>query len=136
MNQTISTAAKIGLYVRYQREKKELSLSEFGELIGVTPSFLLRLEQGVYKTIKLDVVEKIAKGFQMSVADFLAKCQIGEQYVLEMPALEFYLKEKYQFPSEAIKDSNLFIEFLRLKYKAEIATQLKQHKEYWRKMRT
>lgn len=133
MPDTRSSAAKIGVYTKYQRQKRNLSLNEFAELVGMNPSFLFRLEHGVYQTVKLDAVEKIAAGLDMNVADFLAKCQIGRHYAAELPPLEFYLKELYQFPPAAIEDVQLFIRFLQEKYQQDIADRKAQHLQFWSK---
>src|SRR5260221_13934073 len=121
-----SIAGKIGTYTKYQRQKRELSLNEFAKLANITPSFLMRLENGVYQNIKFDVIEKIASGFQMTAEDFLRKCQVITSSE-ELPPLEYYLKELYQFPEEAIQDVKLFFSFVEEKYKEDIAEMKKAH---------
>jgi transcriptional regulator with XRE-family HTH domain len=133
--QELSAAAKIGAYIKYQREKRNKSLNEFAKLINVDPSFILRLENGVYQSIGLDVVEKIAEGLEMGLEDLLGKAGLLSRYKGELPEVEFFLKEKYQFPRQAIHDVIVFLKFVEERYKKEIERRRKVHKKYWSKRR-
>src|SRR5258708_22885494 len=124
-------AAKIGTYIQYQRQKRELSLNEFAKLANITPSFLMRLENGVYQNIKFDAIEKLAASLQMTAEDFLRKCQVISSSE-GLPPLEYYLKELYQFPEEAINDVMLFFSFIQEKYKNEIIEMKKAHTKFWK----
>lgn len=128
----ISAGSKIGRYIKYQREKRGFSLNYFAKITGVTTSFLLRLEKGDYSSISINAIEKIASGFGMTTGDFLSKCQIIESSHT-LPPLEYYLKEKYQFPDEAIRDFKLLVRLLRAKYKKEITSLKTIHEAYWDK---
>jgi len=125
-----SPAGKVGKYTKYQREKRGFSLNEFAKKIGVTTSFLLRLERGNYQNVSYDVLKKLAIGFEMSIEDFLYKCKLIESSST-LPPLEYYLKEMYQFPEDAINDIKLLIMLLKEKYKKEIKQLKGKHKEYW-----
>lgn len=128
-----TTAQKIGEYVKYQRQKHHWSLQDFADLCELTPSFLLRLEQGEYETVKFEVVEKLAKGFHMSLFNFLQKCElIGNNLIIDLPEIEFYLKEKFQLPVEAIEDVKLFLEVIHKKYEKQIAEMKAAHERYWK----
>lgn len=125
-----STAEKIGDYLAYQRVKRGYSLGEFSKRSGLATSFILRLERGEYKTVKFDIIEKIAEGLSMSIEDFLMESDIIKNTRYVYP-LEYYFREMYQFPESAIEDLKLFIELLEKKYKDEIEFQKKEHKKYW-----
>lgn len=128
----ITTGFKIGKYTKYQRVKRKFSLNEFSRKINVTTSFLLRLERGDYSSVSFDIIEKISIGFDMTVEDFLQKCKvISAPHTL--PPIDYYLKEMYQFPDEAIEDFKLLIQLLRVKYKKQITELKKIHKDYWKK---
>ncbi len=99
----LSVGEKIGKYLRYQREKRGISINELAKSMELTPSFLMRLEKGSYSNVKFDVIEKIAYGFQMTVEDFLEKCEIISR-AEGLPPIEFYLRETYQLPKKAIDD--------------------------------
>lgn len=128
----ISVAERIGIYTKYQREQKYCSLNEFARISGLTPSFLLKLERGDYHSVKFDVIEKISEALQMSIEEFLTKCEIIPRNK-SVYSLDYYFKELYQFPVEAISDLKLFIQLLQLKYKKEIYEQKEAHKKYWKK---
>ncbi len=131
MDHTMSNSAKkIGGYTKYQREKKGYSLNEFARLCNFTSSFLLKLERGDYHNVKFDVIEKISNALDMSIEDFLIKCQItsGKK---KLDSLDYYFKESYQFPEEAISDLKLFIQLLQKKYKTQIKELKEAHKKYW-----
>lgn len=125
-----TTGTKVGKYTKYQREKRGYSLNEFANKIEVTTSFLLRLERGTYQNISFNMIEKLAKGFDMSIEDFLYKCKITHS-TAALPPLDYYLKEVYQFPEEAVDDVKLFIQFTKTKYKDKITELKMKHKEYW-----
>jgi len=127
-----TNGSKIGKYTKYQREKRKISLTGFAKNIGVDPSFLQRLEQGVYQGISIDVIEKLARGFEMRIEDFLRKCKISS-YQRSLPTLEFYLREMYQLPPEAVADCMNYLAFLQHKYRQEIRDLKKQHTTYWKK---
>lgn len=129
---SISIAEKIGKYTKYQREQKGYSLNEFARMSDFTPAFLLKLERGDYNSVKFDVIEKISHALQMSIEDFLIKCEIIQRRKT-VYSLDYYFKELYQFPQEAINDLKLFIHLLQLKYKKEIREQKEAHKKYWDK---
>lgn len=131
MTKSKTVGAALGSYLKYQRQKQQLSLQTLADRIRCTPSFLLRLEQGAYQTVKLDVVEKIAQAFNMSVIELLGKCQVGGVYEARLPSLDHYLKEVFHFPSQAIQDVHQFVDFIALKYQAEIKAEQGWHDRYW-----
>src|SRR6266571_917985 len=110
-------AQKIGKYIKYQRSKRKLSLNAFADTLELDPSFLMHLENGDYNTLKLDMVEKIASGLHMTMGDFLWKCQIlNDRDRTYIPELDFYLREKFQFPDDAIEDVKLYLKLIKEKY--------------------
>lgn len=127
-----SVAAKIGKYLKYQRRKRGLSLVKFSEQTSLDPSFLHRIEKGYYGNISFMAAEKLATGLQMSLDDFLIKCEIIPVRSI-LPTLEYFFKEKYQFPEKAIQDLELFIGLLQEKYKNEVQKMKREHHKYWEK---
>lgn len=126
-----SSGVKIGQYTKYQREKKNLSLNELARNADLTPSFLMRLERGDYQDVSFQAIEKIAKALNTDVQLFLKKCGLSKTSGT-LPGLDYYFKEKYQLPDEAIEDLRLFIKFLQSKYKKEISKMKKAHQKYWK----
>ena len=125
-----STAEQIAKYLKYQRKKRHLSITQLAKGAEVSPSYISKLEQGQYQSITFDVLQNIAHALDMKTVDFLRKCGlISEERSL--PTLEYYLKEKYRFPPQAIIDIINFIEFSEYKYKADIEREENIHQKYW-----
>ena len=76
MGEAFTVGEKIGEYVAYQRDKRGWTLQEFADRTGLTPSFVLRLEKGEYRSVGFDAIEKLAKGFAMEIGELLSKCNI------------------------------------------------------------
>lgn len=131
---SLTVGQKIGQYVKYQREKNNLSLTEVAQSADLDPSFLLRLEKGEYNDIKFLAIVKLAKSFQMTTNDFLLKCRLIEK--INQPqqlSLEYFLKEKYQLPAAAISLVQVFVEFIQAKYRQEIVSLKLKRAAYWKK---
>lgn len=115
-----TTGQKIGKYVKYQREKRSLSINEFAKQCNLSPSFVARLEQSAYDTVTYDVIEKLAHGFSMLRRDLLYKAGLIRS-TSKLPPIDYFLREEYQLPQEAIDTVKLIIEFMQFKHEAAIA---------------
>ena len=62
----------LGTYIRKKRESLNISLNEFALMTDVDPAILSRIEN-LKQNIKLNVLEKIALGFNLTPAKFLAE---------------------------------------------------------------
>jgi len=128
----MSNGAKIGKYLKYQRKKNDLTLYEMSKSSGLSSAFLLKLERGDYKDVKFDVMQKISKSLGTDIISFLYKCKIISTHK-KLPALRYYLKEKYQFPKNAINETREFIKYMKFVHKKSIELQIIKHKKYWLK---
>jgi transcriptional regulator with XRE-family HTH domain len=129
-----STSKKIAQYIKYQREKRKLSITQLAKKARVSPSYISKLEQGQYQSTTFDVLQNLAHALEMKTADFLSKCGlISEEKTL--PSLDYLLKEKYQFSPQAIVEIVNFINFTKYKYKTEIKKEEEIHKRYWKKQK-
>jgi len=63
---------KLGKFIRYKREKLKYSLNVFAVTNGIEPAALSRAET-LKQGIKVDMLERIAKGFDMTPAEFLTE---------------------------------------------------------------
>lgn len=63
---------EIGTYIRNKRLKSDKSLNQFAADIGLDSSILSRIENSL-QDIKLNVLIKIAKGYEQTPAEFLAE---------------------------------------------------------------
>ena len=62
----------LGNYIRKRRENLNISLNEFALTVDLDPAILSRIEN-LKQNIKLNVLEKIASGFNLSPAKFLTE---------------------------------------------------------------
>ncbi len=62
----------LGTYIRKKRESLNISLNEFALMTDVDPAILSRIEN-LKQNIKLNVLEKIALGFNLTPAKFLTE---------------------------------------------------------------
>jgi len=61
---------KLGLYIKKEREKLGFSLNKFSIDNDIEPAILSRIEN-LKQNIKLNILEKIARGFNKTPAQFL-----------------------------------------------------------------
>ncbi len=62
----------LGKYIRIKREAMKVSLNEFAFANDIDPAILSRIETQK-QNIKLNVLEKIAQGFDKTPAEFLTE---------------------------------------------------------------
>ncbi len=62
----------IGKYIRNKRIKAGISLNNFALANEIDPAILSRIEN-LQQNIKLNILEKIAKGFNQTPAEFLTE---------------------------------------------------------------
>ena len=62
----------LGTYIRKRRENLNVSLNEFAIMIDTDPAILSRIEN-LKQNIKLNVLEKISSGFNLTPAKFLTE---------------------------------------------------------------
>lgn len=62
--------SNLGKYIRKRREELKSSLNEFAFTNDIDPAILSRIEN-LKQNIKLNVLEKIAKGFKQTLGEFL-----------------------------------------------------------------
>lgn len=68
-------------YIKLKRTNRKLTLNSFAIRNGIDPATLSRLENKKFE-IKYSVLEKIAKGFNLSPGEFLIEY---ENYVKSLP---------------------------------------------------
>lgn len=68
---TLATRQAIGNRIRSLREENDLSQTKFALMIGVERSYLARVESGS-RNASIDVLEKIADGFGLSLSEFFS----------------------------------------------------------------
>ena len=68
---------KLGSYIKYRRMSLDVSLNAFAIQNEIDPAILCRIEN-LKQNIKINVLEKIAYGFDLSPAKFLLEF---EEYI-------------------------------------------------------
>jgi len=66
------SSEKFGAYVRRNREAKKIGLREMAKKIGVSPTYLSKVERDEFPPPAEDKVRKIAEIFQIDVDELLA----------------------------------------------------------------
>ena len=66
---TKSTRTDIGNRIRFLREQNELTQTKFALMVNVERAYLSKLEAGE-PNVSIDVIERIAEGFGMSLSEF------------------------------------------------------------------
>ncbi len=64
--------SELGKYIKIKREASKISLNTFAINNDIDPAILSRIEN-LKQNIKLNVLEKIAKGFNKTPAEFLTE---------------------------------------------------------------
>jgi transcriptional regulator with XRE-family HTH domain len=64
---------KFGAYVRQEREGREIGLREMAKKIGVSPTYLSKIERDEFPPPAEDKVRKIAEIFGIDVDELLAR---------------------------------------------------------------
>ncbi len=63
---------KLGKFIKQKREDMNISLNKFAFANEIDPAILSRIEN-LHQNIKLNILVKIAKGFNMTPAEFLSE---------------------------------------------------------------
>lgn len=68
---TLSTRKAIGAKIRKLRDENNLTQDKLALMVGVERSYLAKVEAGS-RNASIDVLEKIAGGFDLSLAEFFS----------------------------------------------------------------
>src|SRR5271170_2436865 len=91
----VSGREKFGAFVRSQREARDIGLREMAKMIGVSPTYLSKIERDEFPPPAEDKVRAIAKIIQCDADDLLARanrvssdvCDIIKRHPIELAAL-------------------------------------------------
>jgi transcriptional regulator with XRE-family HTH domain len=105
----------VGNLIHEDREKADLSLSQYAAIVGVSRTYLSRLEREIYTHPSPDILVEISKARGISLADlFLAA---GYQVPSELPSLVPYLRAIHPtWPDDAIADCTRFCGYVEHEY--------------------
>jgi transcriptional regulator with XRE-family HTH domain len=66
----------LGSFLRRAREEARMTSRQVGELVGANSSTVLRIEQGLIASPKLEVLKRLANVLEVDLADLFALCGI------------------------------------------------------------
>jgi transcriptional regulator with XRE-family HTH domain len=114
INHHSEQASSLGSLLKADREKAQLSLTAYAASIGISRTYLSRLERGVYQRPSPRIVAQIARNRNLCMSDLFALC--GYLFPDDLPSFMPYVRAKCQgWPEEAIKE--LVDCYLYVKYK-------------------
>jgi transcriptional regulator with XRE-family HTH domain len=117
MTQRTENAAdyqQLGEHIHALRTSKGLGLREAARLAGVDPTWLSRLEQGLYTSPNTQSLARVARGLGVDIEEFYVV--LGLTNGDGLPGLVPYLRAKYDLPGDAIAQLDAHFRLLNEKY--------------------
>lgn len=110
----------IAKQVKAMREKSGLTQTELAKAANVSVAYISRLESGGYQSLTLDVCQKLAKGLELSLKDFLSDIGLLEDD--KTPNTSLILQnalrsDGFGLTVSEVKDVIQYVEFIRHKRK-------------------
>ena len=105
----------VGKLIQEDREQAGLSLNQYAAAVGVSRTYLSRLEQGIHEHPSPDVLVRIAEGRGLKLADlFLAS---GYATTTDVPSVPSCVRSRHgDWPDKAFAEFTNFYEYLQHKY--------------------
>lgn len=108
----------VGSLIQQDREQAGLSLSKYAEIVGVSHTYLSRLESGTRTRPSPDVLVRIAEARHICLADLFAAA--GYLLPREMPSFLPYLHAVHpDWPAPAYDELTGHFEYLEHKYRKD-----------------
>ncbi len=101
-------------YLQGLRPAGKPPLREIARRCGLSQPFLTKLEGGRYKTVGIETLRSVAKGYGVPVEKLLSVAGITEEAAL--PELGAYLRSKYGLTEEAVEEAKAFIADVRKRH--------------------
>jgi transcriptional regulator with XRE-family HTH domain len=109
---------KLGAYLKKLRLELGLSLRDVAGQTDLSPGYISKIENGaIKKTIGIESLVSLANMYEIPVEVILAEAQFTAKTSYDLPPLSMYLKIKYKFPPQAIRDLEIAKEIVERKYK-------------------
>jgi len=110
---------RLGKYLRELRKEQGLSIRNVAKNCGMSPSHLAKIEIGnTSKTIGVGTLVKFSKFYGIPVSAILKETGFIDSYESDLPELAPYLRAKFQFCPQAIRDMEMAKEIVDKKYKS------------------
>lgn len=95
-------AKQLGEHLQNARNLKGLSARALAELTGIADSSIVRIELGMVAEPRPDKLKRIAEALDLSTADVFERA--GYATATDLPAMQPYLRTKYNLPPEAMEE--------------------------------
>jgi transcriptional regulator with XRE-family HTH domain len=97
----------LGISLRQRRQALSLSLSQLADSTGLHKSFLSRLESGVVRQPSADSLQRVAAALGLPETEVFGL--LDDRARGQLPALQPYLRAKYDLPDEAIAEITAYL---------------------------
>lgn len=107
-NCTGQTPVTLGEYIRQEREKRNMSARQLSTALRMHPSYISRVEAGLFKQPSPEKLHRIAEYLNLSYSNL---CALAHYQVPGLPGFPGYLRLKYDMSDE---DARRLIEYFEL----------------------
>ena len=110
---------KLGIFLKELRLGLDLSLREAAKQAKITPAHLLKIEKGTeIKSIGVVVLINLAEAYRIPVSSILKKADFltNDEETDGLPNFTTYLRKKYHYNPQAIRDMEMAKEIVNKKY--------------------
>lgn len=107
---------KLGTYLKTLREEAGFSIREAAQKSEVAPSYLSKIETGIFSTISIQNLIKISKTYNIPPISVLKEAGLIGSDEYDLPGFPQYLRAKYHLSPQAIRDMEFAKEIVDKKY--------------------
>ena len=116
---------QLGQYLKNLRGDLDMTLRGAAELARLSPAHLCKIEQGtVFKSIGFDVLIRLASVYDIPLLSILEEAELIQKQGNNLPDFAQYLRSKYNFSPQAIRDLETAREVVDKKYQRKKDAQL------------
>lgn len=107
----------LGKYLKKLRAELGLSLRDVASRCKLTPGYISKIENGlIIKTIGIETLVNLSKAYDIPPEVILQESGFFEKIHDDLPSFKLYLKIKYGFNAQAIRDLEIAKEIVEKKY--------------------
>lgn len=104
-----TNARKLGAFIKRHRATRGLSLEAVAQEVGVPRSTIFRMERGEVDSPDPEKLQRLARALDVDFEELFTLAG----HVAPVPALEPYLRRKYELSDEAIEKAERYLDRLR-----------------------
>ncbi len=114
--------AQLGRYLKNLRSDLDMSLRKTANLADISAAHLCKIEQGdIFKSISIDILIRLSRVYGIPLSSILEEADLIPKNNNALPELAQYLRSKYSFSPQAIRDFEITKEVVDKKYKQKAA---------------